>query len=103
MTDRNSTDGRIESAKDHALGKHDSNPSHVDEAGEGVGGIGGVLTGAAIGSVGGPVGTIIGGVALGTMIAVTAGAVPVAPGPNMCWFWADSAQVNGYWDYCTAP
>jgi hypothetical protein len=48
-------------------------------------------------------GTIIGGVALGTMIAVTAGAVPVAPGPNMCWFWADSAQVNGYWDYCTAP
>jgi hypothetical protein len=48
-------------------------------------------------------GTVIGGVALGTMIAVTAGAVPVAPGPNMCWFWADSAQANGYWDYCVAP
>jgi len=48
-------------------------------------------------------GTIIGGVALGTMIAVTAGAVPVAPAPNLCWFWADSAQVNGYWDYCVAP
>jgi hypothetical protein len=48
-------------------------------------------------------GTIVGGVALGTMIAVTAGAVPTAPGPNMCWFWADSAQVNGYWDYCVAP
>jgi len=48
-------------------------------------------------------GTIIGGVALGTMIAVTAGAVPVAPADNMCWFWADSAQVNGYWDYCVAP
>jgi hypothetical protein len=48
-------------------------------------------------------GTVIGGVALGTMIAVTAGAVPVAPAANMCWFWADSAQVNGYWDYCVAP
>jgi hypothetical protein len=48
-------------------------------------------------------GTIVGGVALGTMIAVTAGSVPVAPAPNMCWFWADSAQVNGYWDYCVAP
>ncbi len=58
-----STDGRIESAKDAALGKHDNHPSHVDEAGEGVGGIGGVLTGAAIGSAGGPIGTIIGGIA----------------------------------------
>ena len=48
-------------------------------------------------------GTIIGGVALGTMIAVTAGAVPVAPAPNLCWFWADSAQANGYWDYCVTP
>jgi len=48
-------------------------------------------------------GTIVGGVALGTMIAVTAGAVPVAPAANMCWFWANSSQVNGYWDYCVAP
>jgi hypothetical protein len=58
-----STDGRIERAKDSALGKHDSNPSHVDEAGEAVGGIGGVLAGAAIGSLAGPVGTVIGGIA----------------------------------------
>jgi hypothetical protein len=58
-----STDARIESAKDSALGKHDSHPSHVDEAGEAVGGIGGVLAGAAIGSAIGPVGTIIGGIA----------------------------------------
>lgn len=58
-----STDAKIERAKDSALGKHDSNPSHVDEAGEAVGGIGGVLTGAAIGSIAGPVGTIIGGIA----------------------------------------
>jgi hypothetical protein len=48
-------------------------------------------------------GTIVGGVALGTMIAVTASAVPAAPASNLCWFWADSAQVNGYWDYCVAP
>jgi hypothetical protein len=58
-----STDGRVERAKDSALGKHDSNPSHLDEAGEAAGGIGGVLAGAAIGSVAGPVGTLIGGIA----------------------------------------
>lgn len=58
-----STDGKVERAKDAALGKHDSNPSHVDEAGEAAGGIGGVLAGAAIGSVAGPVGTLIGGIA----------------------------------------
>jgi hypothetical protein len=65
MGERNddSTDGRLERAKDAALGKHDSHPSHADEAAEGVGGIGGVLTGAAIGSAGGPIGTIIGGLA----------------------------------------
>ncbi len=63
MDNRNSTDGSIERAKDKALGAHDSNPSHVDEAGEAAGGIGGVLAGAAIGSAVGPVGTIIGGIA----------------------------------------
>ena len=65
MADRinDSTDGRVERAKDSALGKHDSNPSHLDEAGEAAGGIGGVLAGAAIGSIAGPVGTLIGGIA----------------------------------------
>jgi hypothetical protein len=65
MADRmiDSTDGRIERAKDAALGKHDSHPSHLDEAGEAAGGLGGVLVGAAIGSVAGPVGTLIGGIA----------------------------------------
>lgn len=49
-------------------------------------------------------GTIVGGVALGTMIAVSAASVaPVAPAPNMCWYWVDSAQIQGYWDYCTPP
>ena len=58
-----STDGKVERAKDAALGSHDSHPSHVDEAGEAAGGISGVLAGAAIGSVAGPVGTLIGGIA----------------------------------------
>ena len=65
MADRmnDSTDGRVERAKDAALGTHDSTPSHLDEAGEAAGGIGGVLAGAAIGSIAGPVGTLIGGIA----------------------------------------
>jgi hypothetical protein len=58
-----STDGRLERAKDSALGEHDSHPSTADEIGEAAGGISGVLAGAAIGSVGGPVGTLIGGIA----------------------------------------
>jgi len=56
-------DGKMERAKDQALGKHDSNPSAGDLVGEAAGGVSGVLTGAAIGSVGGPIGTIIGGIA----------------------------------------
>ena len=49
-------------------------------------------------------GTVIGGIALGTIIAATAvGMAPVAPAPNMCWYWVDSSQVQGYWDYCTSP
>src|SRR5215213_9390894 len=58
-----STDGRIERAKDRALGKHDDNPSVADQVGEGVGGIGGALAGAAIGTVAGPIGSLIGGIA----------------------------------------
>ncbi|MGE3709652.1 MAG: hypothetical protein AB7G35_08270 [Hyphomicrobiaceae bacterium] len=49
-------------------------------------------------------GTVVGGVALGTVIAVSvAGAAPAAPAANMCWFWTDSSQMSGYWDYCRAP
>jgi hypothetical protein len=58
-----STDGRIERAKDAALGAHDSHPSHGDELGEATGGISGVLVGAGIGSAAGPIGTLIGGIA----------------------------------------
>jgi phage tail tape-measure protein len=58
-----STDGRIERAKDKALGKHDDNPSVADQVGEGVGSIGGMVAGATIGTVAGPIGTLIGGIA----------------------------------------
>jgi hypothetical protein len=43
-------------------------------------------------------GTIVGGVALGTLIAVTV--APAAPAPNLCWYWVDPSQTQGYWDYC---
>jgi len=47
---------------------------------------------------------IIGGIALGTVIAVSAAhTVPVAPGPNACWYWSDPTETRGYWDYCTPP
>jgi len=46
-------------------------------------------------------GTIVGGVALGSLIAVTA--APVAPAPNLCWIWSTPAHTQGYWDYCTPP
>lgn len=46
-------------------------------------------------------GTIIGGIALGTIVGVTAyGLAPRPPRPDLCWFWADEAQSSGYWDYC---
>lgn len=57
-----STDGKLERAKDRALGAHDSNPSLGDELGEATGGIAGVLVGAGIGSAAGPVGALVGGV-----------------------------------------
>jgi len=46
-------------------------------------------------------GTVIAGVALGTLITVAAiGAVPPRPAPNLCWYWADPYGNRGYWDYC---
>src|SRR4051812_9776009 len=58
-----SIDGRLERAKDVALGAHGSPPSHADELAEATGGISGVLAGAGIGSAAGPIGTLIGGIA----------------------------------------
>jgi hypothetical protein len=60
---RDSINGRLERAKDRALGKHDRHPSLGDELGEATGGISGVLVGAGIGSAAGPVGILIGGIA----------------------------------------
>src|SRR5688500_3915899 len=57
-----STDGKLERAKDKALGKHDDNPGVADHVGEAAGGISGVAAGAAVGSLAGPVGTVIGGI-----------------------------------------
>ena len=61
--EQDSIDGRIERAKDAALGSHDHHPSHADELAEAAGSISGVLLGAGIGSAAGPLGTLIGGVA----------------------------------------
>jgi hypothetical protein len=44
-------------------------------------------------------GTVIGGVALGTVLGAAAYNA-VAPAPNLCWYWADPTQTQGYWDYC---
>jgi hypothetical protein len=63
VAERDSTDGRIEIAKDAALGAHQGEPSLGDEIGEATGGIAGVLLGAGIGSSAGPVGTLLGGIA----------------------------------------
>ena len=46
-------------------------------------------------------GTVIGGVALGSVIA--ASAAPAPPAENLCWIWTSAEQTQGYWDYCTPP
>ncbi len=58
-----SIDGKLERAKDAALGSHHGSPSVADQIGETAGGLSGVLLGAGIGSAAGPVGALIGGIA----------------------------------------
>jgi hypothetical protein len=44
-------------------------------------------------------GTVVGGIALGTILGAAAySAAP--PAPNLCWYWANPARTQGYWDYC---
>jgi hypothetical protein len=43
-------------------------------------------------------GTVVAGVTLGTLIAVTA--APPPPASNLCWYWTTPAHNQGYWDYC---
>jgi hypothetical protein len=47
-------------------------------------------------------GTILGGIALGSILTVAAvGVAPAyAPAPDTCWYWADPSMTRGYWDYC---
>lgn len=70
MRDRDDThlihdvnDGKIERAKDRALGKHEGPPDTAGMVGHAAGGVAGALTGAAVGSTVGPVGTLVGGIA----------------------------------------
>lgn len=53
-------DGKIERAKDRALGKHEGPPDAAGVIGHAAGGVTGALTGAAVGSTVGPIGTILG-------------------------------------------
>jgi hypothetical protein len=46
-------------------------------------------------------GTAIAGVTLGTILAVSA--VPPVPDDRLCWFWVDSSERSGYWDWCVPP
>jgi hypothetical protein len=47
-------------------------------------------------------GRIVGGVALGTLLAATAyyAYAEAPPADGLCWFWADEEETQGYWDYC---
>jgi len=46
-------------------------------------------------------GTIVGGIALGALLAGSAYAYAERPpGPGLCWYWADPYERQGYWDYC---
>ena len=70
-----STDGRIERAKDKALGKHDDHPSVADQVGEGVGGIGGMVAGATIGTLIGGIAGAVGGWWTGRAVSEAASAL----------------------------
>jgi hypothetical protein len=46
-------------------------------------------------------GTLIGGIALGTLLAASIYyARPEPPAPGLCWYWANPSRTRGYWDYC---
>ena len=43
-------------------------------------------------------GSVFDGVTLGAIIA--ASAVPTSPSFDVCWYWSNSSQTRGYWDFC---
>jgi hypothetical protein len=47
-------------------------------------------------------GRVIGGIALGTLLAGSAyyAYAGAPPAPGLCWYWADRYERQGYWDYC---
>lgn len=47
-------------------------------------------------------GTVVAGVALGSIVTAAAvGVAPTPPASNLCWYWNDAAKTTGYWDYCS--
>jgi hypothetical protein len=47
-------------------------------------------------------GRVLGGIALGTLLAGSAyyAYAGAPPAPGLCWYWADRYEERGYWDYC---
>jgi hypothetical protein len=46
-------------------------------------------------------GTIVGGIALGALLAGSTYAYAERPpAPGLCWYWADRYERQGYYDYC---
>jgi hypothetical protein len=43
-------------------------------------------------------GAVFDGVTLGAVMAATA--VPTSPSVDLCWYWSNSSQTRGYWDFC---
>jgi hypothetical protein len=43
-------------------------------------------------------GSAFDGVTLGAIIA--ASTVPTSPSFDVCWYWSNSSQTRGYWDFC---
>jgi len=43
-------------------------------------------------------GTVFDGVTLGAVMAATA--VPTSRSIDVCWYWSNSSQTRGYWDFC---
>jgi hypothetical protein len=43
-------------------------------------------------------GNVFDGVTLGAIIA--ASTVPTSPSFDVCWYWSNSSQTRGYWDFC---
>ncbi len=43
-------------------------------------------------------GAVVAGITIGALVVAT---TPPPPAPELCWFWSNSAQNQGYWNYCS--